>query len=104
MSDIEHKDEQPAVSKCEPHWDTTDPLQQEVSRIMKSLPRDLCGVLALGSDGVLRSVTADRKVLGAEGLSVFARVLCCNVVDGVEQPPSSLKLSSCVSLKITGRK
>ncbi|KNG50880.1 hypothetical protein TW65_01858 [Stemphylium lycopersici] len=69
MSDIEHKDEQPAVSKCEPHWDTTDPLQQEVSRIMKSLPRDLCGVLALGSDGVLRSVTADRKVLGAEGLT-----------------------------------
>lgn len=104
MSDTEHKDENPAISKCEPRWDTNDPLQQEVSRIMKGLPRDLCGVLALGSDGVLRSVTADRKILGAEGLSVFVRGLCCNVADRVEQPQSSLKLSSCVSQKITGRR
>lgn len=50
--------------------DTNDPDQQEVSRILTSLKQDLLGVISLGKDGIMRSLTADRKVLSAEPMSI----------------------------------
>ena len=50
-------------------YDTSDPLQQEVTRVLKGFKNDIPGITFLGNDGVLRSLTADRKVLSAEGLS-----------------------------------
>jgi hypothetical protein len=50
-------------------WDRDDPHQQEVSRILKDFRMDLMGVTAIGKDGVLRSLTADRTVIDAQGLS-----------------------------------
>jgi len=55
--------------RCVPSYDTSDPLQQEVTRILTSFKNDILGITFLGNDGVLRSLTADRKVLSAEGLS-----------------------------------
>lgn len=69
MADAQRTDQQHTPQSCIPTWDTDDPLQQQVSALLKRLPRDICGVIALGDDGVLRSLTADRKVLAAEGLS-----------------------------------
>jgi hypothetical protein len=39
-----------------------------VTRILKSFKYDILGILHLNNDGVLRSLTADRYVLSAEGL------------------------------------
>ncbi|EOA87569.1 hypothetical protein ACJQWK_08650 [Exserohilum turcicum] len=69
MADAQRTDQQHTPQSCIPTWDTDDPLQQQVSALLKRLPRDICGVIALGDDGVLRSLTADRKVLAAEGLT-----------------------------------
>ncbi|KAL6229682.1 hypothetical protein BDW75DRAFT_245516 [Aspergillus navahoensis] len=41
---------------------------EELNKLLKSLPFDGMGVLSIGSDGVIRSLTADRDVLGAVGL------------------------------------
>ena len=48
-----------------------DPIQQEVTSILGSLKHDLSlmGVISLGKDGVLRSLTADRDVVDAIGLN-----------------------------------
>ena len=43
--------------------------QRDYSAILQSLPLDLLGVFCLGKDGVLRSLTASRDVLGAVPLS-----------------------------------
>lgn len=62
-------EEKPSAPRCVPSYDTSDPLQQEVTRILKSFKNDILGITFLGNDGILRSLTADRKVLSAEGLS-----------------------------------
>ncbi|KAK6369446.1 hypothetical protein LTS17_009789 [Exophiala oligosperma] len=52
--------------------DQRDPLseeQQEFSKIMSSLKLDPMGVVCLGKDGVLRSLTADRDVIDAVALA-----------------------------------
>ncbi|KAA8647831.1 hypothetical protein EYZ11_010562 [Aspergillus tanneri] len=41
---------------------------EELIKLLKSLPRDEMGGSSIGSDGVLRTLTADRDVLGAVGL------------------------------------
>jgi hypothetical protein len=69
MSERNLEEEQPAAPKCTPNYDTSDPLQQEVTRILRGFKNDILGITFLGNDGVLRSLTADRKVLSAEGLS-----------------------------------
>jgi hypothetical protein len=73
MSDTKPEEEQSAAPKCIPNYDTSDPLQQEVTRILRSFKNDILGITFLGNDGVLRSLTADRKVLSAEGLSKLPR-------------------------------
>ncbi|KAI4695190.1 uncharacterized protein J4E84_001815 [Alternaria hordeiaustralica] len=57
-----------SAPRCVPSYDISDPLQQEVTRILRSFKNDILGIKFLGNDGVLRSLTADRKVLSAEGL------------------------------------
>ncbi|KAK1758837.1 hypothetical protein QBC47DRAFT_370626 [Echria macrotheca] len=56
---------------CPVPWDRSDPVQQELSSILRSLKHDaaLMGVLSLGNDGVMRSLTADRRVVDAVGLT-----------------------------------
>ena len=68
MADSEQKLEDNTSNSCIT-WDVTDATQQEVSQITKGFKRDVMGIIALGSDGILRSLTADRTVLSAEALS-----------------------------------
>jgi hypothetical protein len=68
MTDAKKPTEDCSSSSCG-SWDRSDPHQQEVTRILKSFKNDLMGITHLASDGVLRSLTADRKVLSAQGLS-----------------------------------
>ncbi|KAG9185569.1 hypothetical protein G6011_06900 [Alternaria panax] len=68
MSETKPAKEQSAAPTCTPNYDTSDPLQQEVTHILRSFKNDILGITFLGNDGVLRSLTADRKVLSAEGL------------------------------------
>ncbi|KAH6870436.1 hypothetical protein BKA58DRAFT_385071 [Alternaria rosae] len=63
-----NKEEISSAPRCVPSYDTSDPLQQEVTRILKSFKNDILGITFLGNDGILRSLTADRRVLSAEGL------------------------------------
>jgi hypothetical protein len=65
MSAPEEHKEHPSLPKCVPIYDTSDPLQKEVSRLLDTLQYDLMGIIALGKDGIMRSLTADRKVLSA---------------------------------------
>lgn len=46
-------------------------MQQELTTILRALKHDaaLMGILSLGNDGVMRSLTADRHVVDAIGLS-----------------------------------
>jgi hypothetical protein len=62
-------DKAPEPTSCQ-IYDATDPLQQEVSRILVNLQYDIMGVISLGKDGIMRSVTHDRKVLSAEPFSI----------------------------------
>ncbi|KAF3032616.1 hypothetical protein E8E11_000433 [Didymella keratinophila] len=62
-------EEQPAEEFSCSSWDRSDPYQQEVSRILKDFKIDLMGVISIGADGVLRSLTADRTVIDAQGLT-----------------------------------
>ncbi|EEH38159.2 hypothetical protein PAAG_01080 [Paracoccidioides lutzii Pb01] len=58
--------------RCEmPSWYYTDPIQRELSAILNGLKQDLSfmGCTSLGRDGVLRSLTADRDVVDAAGLT-----------------------------------
>ncbi|KAF2029565.1 hypothetical protein EK21DRAFT_112775 [Setomelanomma holmii] len=59
-------EEQPSAPKCVPLHDVNDPFQKEISSMLKSFTYDIMGILALGKDGIMRSLTADRKVLSAE--------------------------------------
>ncbi|KAI0970483.1 hypothetical protein F4678DRAFT_435442 [Xylaria arbuscula] len=59
--------EQPAQHSCG-SWSREDPEQQELSAIMASFKTDIHGVVSLGKDGILRSLTAERDVIGAAPL------------------------------------
>lgn len=62
---------EPAPTSYCGRFDREDPDQQEVSKILAHLKDDLSllGIYALGKDGVLRSLTADRDVIDAAGLT-----------------------------------
>ncbi|KAF2123381.1 hypothetical protein P153DRAFT_303983 [Dothidotthia symphoricarpi CBS 119687] len=68
MTDLDKTQEQPPTPACIRNYDINDPLQQEVTCVFDRLKNDIMGIIALGNDGVLRSLTADRRVLSAEGL------------------------------------
>lgn len=57
-------------ASSEPTNDGRDEIQRELSHILKRIQHDvtLQGVLSIGRDGVLRSLTADRKVVDTVGL------------------------------------
>ena len=63
--------EQSQQAACRAPWDRSDPTQQELITILSSLKHDatLMGILSLGKDGVMRSLTADRRVVDAVGLN-----------------------------------
>ncbi|KAI4657689.1 uncharacterized protein J4E78_006077 [Alternaria triticimaculans] len=56
-----------SAPRCVPFHDTSDSLQRDGTRILKSFKNDFLSITFLSNDGVLRSLTADRKVLSAEG-------------------------------------
>jgi hypothetical protein len=55
-------------SSCQ-NYDANDPLQMEISQLLKNLQYDIMGVISLGKDGIMRSLTSDRRVLSAEPFS-----------------------------------
>ncbi|KAF2846239.1 hypothetical protein T440DRAFT_558389 [Plenodomus tracheiphilus IPT5] len=57
--------ENPNAAPQRGSWDRSDPIQQEVSLGLKGLKKDIMGVISLGKDGIMRSLTADRRVLDA---------------------------------------
>ncbi|KAI1288695.1 hypothetical protein F5Y03DRAFT_379457 [Xylaria venustula] len=59
--------EQPAQHSCG-SWSREDPDQQELSRIIAGFELDNGGVISLGKDGILRSLTAERDVISAAPL------------------------------------
>ena len=63
--------EQTTNPTCQVPWDPLDPDEQELTAVLKCLKHDpsLMGVFSLGKDGVMRSLTADREVVDAVGLS-----------------------------------
>ena len=74
MAEVKHpagekeKSTEDSSWRCD-NWDSTDPHQQVVTRILKDFKIDLMGIIHISEDGILRSLTADRKVLSAQGLS-----------------------------------
>jgi hypothetical protein len=66
MSETSKIEDSSSAPACTPNWDTNDPHQQEVSRILSSFQNDIMGVISLGKDGIMRSLTGDRRVLSAE--------------------------------------
>jgi hypothetical protein len=53
-----------------PHtYDHNHPDQQEITAILAKFNKDPLSVISLGTDGVLRNLSADRAVLDAVGLS-----------------------------------
>ena len=53
-----------------PHtFDRNHPDQQEITAILAKFNKDPLNVISLGKDGVLRTLSADRAVLDAVGLS-----------------------------------
>jgi hypothetical protein len=63
--------EQSAAPKCTPLHDVNDPLQQEIGRLLQTFQYDIMGIIALGRDGIMRSLTADRRVLSAVPFRTF---------------------------------
>ncbi|KAH7093492.1 hypothetical protein FB567DRAFT_587925 [Paraphoma chrysanthemicola] len=61
---MESKD-QPTAPQCTPLYNRDDPLQKEISSLLKDFQYDIMGIIALGKDGIMRSLTADRRVLSA---------------------------------------
>jgi len=58
-----------ATDRCADRFNPEDPDQQDLSRILKGFKIDGTGLISLGTDGVLRSLTGDREVLDAVGIS-----------------------------------
>lgn len=56
-------------------WDRNDSHQQEVSRILKDFKMDFMGIISIGKDGVLRSLTVDGTIIDAQGLSKVSSLL-----------------------------
>ncbi|KAK5659117.1 hypothetical protein OQA88_1207 [Cercophora sp. LCS_1] len=94
----ESRDPQPeqAQKPCG-DWFRDDPDQAELSAILRSWKMDPDGIISLGNDGVLRSLTADRDVIDAVGLrpglikAMHARVppqarTVDEIVDGTKTP------------------
>jgi hypothetical protein len=53
-----------------PHtYDRNHPNQQEITAILAKFNKDPLSIISLGKDGVLRTLSADRAVLDAVGLS-----------------------------------
>lgn len=58
------------VPPVESHtYDRNHPDQQEITAILAKFNKDPLSVISLGKDGVLRTLSADRSVLDAVGLS-----------------------------------
>lgn len=55
-------------SSCQT-WDVNDPVQVEISQLLENLQYDIMGIISLGKDGIMRSLTSDREVLSAEPFS-----------------------------------
>jgi hypothetical protein len=66
----EPSDQASAPASCH-NYDMNDPIQQEISQILKEFQYDIMGVITLGKDGIMRSVTSDRKVLSAKPFSTL---------------------------------
>jgi hypothetical protein len=58
-----------AKDNCTTHDVNDDRIQKEVSQILLNFRYDIMGVISLGKDGIMRSLTWDRKVLSAEAFS-----------------------------------
>jgi hypothetical protein len=69
----EASDQASAPAACQ-IYDANDPIQQEISQILKEFQYDIMGVISLGKDGIMRSLTSDRKVLSAKPFSTL--ILC----------------------------
>jgi hypothetical protein len=55
---------------AQPHtYDGNQPDQQEITAILANFNKDALSIISLGKDGVLRTLSADRAVLDAVGLS-----------------------------------
>jgi len=69
----ENTSSEPASSEAPsnpPHtYDRNHPDQQEVTAILAKFNKDPLSIISLGKDGVLRTLSADREVLDAVGLS-----------------------------------
>jgi len=65
MADPKAPKEAASAPACVPNYDVNDLLQKEVSKILKGFKYDIMGIISLGKDGIMRSLTADRKVLSA---------------------------------------
>jgi hypothetical protein len=70
MAETSEPSQAPAPASCQT-YDADDPIQQEISRILNAFQYDIMGVISLGKDGIMRSVTSDRKVLSAEPFSTL---------------------------------
>ncbi|KAH8626867.1 hypothetical protein IG631_18885 [Alternaria alternata] len=58
-----------APSNTSHTYDRNHPDQQEVTAILAKFNKDPLSIISLGKDGVLRTLSADRAVLDAVGLS-----------------------------------
>jgi len=79
-----------AKDNCTTHDVNDDPIQKEVSQILKNFRYDIMGVLSLGKDGIMRSLTWDRKVLSAEAFSKQLRVALISRVANVRAAPEQV--------------
>jgi hypothetical protein len=66
----EASDQASAPAVCQT-YDANDPIQQEISQILKEFQYDIMGVISLGKDGIMRSLTFDCKVLSAKPFSTL---------------------------------
>lgn len=73
MTTENQKTEEPSAPACTPLHDTNDPVQQEISKILKMFKNDIMGITHLGSDGIMRSLSANRTVLSAAPFSMTAQ-------------------------------
>ena len=69
MAMQEQTPEKAQAPTCTPSEDKDDPVQREISRLLKPFKRDLMGIFHLGTDGIMRSLTADRTILSAAAMS-----------------------------------
>lgn len=67
MAEIEEVTQNQPSSQCQivPEDCVPGPEHHEVRRMVRAMKSDLSGIVHLGSDGVFRSLTADREVIGA---------------------------------------